>query len=125
MQDLNGDFTLKNFLFGNVKLTKNPDADKYSYFGCSLGFDSCFLSSYPEFDWDKNFVIFGVENSSSVLADNNKKDILVFGEGPRQGLDDATITAEANYSINFSRPNRKFSLRLHYNRNNFFYLIMI
>ena len=30
-----------------------------------------------------------------------KKDILVLGEGPTQGLDDTTITAEAKYPINF------------------------
>ena len=35
--------------------------------------------------------------------DNKKKDILVLVEGPTQGLDDTRITAEAKYSINFSR----------------------
>ena len=28
-------------------------------------------------------------------------------KGPRQGLDDATLTAEAKYSINFSKSQRK------------------
>ena len=40
--------------------------------------------------------------------DNKKKDILIFGLGPTQGLDDNKLTAEAQYSINFSRSNRKF-----------------
>ena len=31
------------------------------------------------------------------------KDILVLGEGPTQGLDDTTITAEAKYSINIKK----------------------
>ena len=31
--------------------------------------------------------------SSSVHVDNNKKNILVLGEGSRQGVDDTTITA--------------------------------
>ena len=39
--------------------------------------------------------------SSSVHIDNKKKDILILGKGPTQGLDDTTITAEAQYSINF------------------------
>ena len=48
-------------------------------------------------------------------TDNKKKDILVLGERPTQGLDDTMITTEAKYSINFSRSNRKFCLSLHYN----------
>ena len=43
-----------------------------------------------------------------------RENILVLGEGPPQGLDDATIMAEAKYSINFSRSQTKFCLGLHY-----------
>ena len=32
-------FTLKNYLFGSVKLTKNPDHDKYFYSGYGISFD--------------------------------------------------------------------------------------
>ena len=39
--------------------------------------------------------------SSSVHIDNRNKDILIFGEGPTQGLDDTILAAEAEYSINF------------------------
>ena len=35
------DFTLGNYLFGSVKLTKNDDQDKYQYTGYGIGFDSC------------------------------------------------------------------------------------
>ena len=38
-------------------------------------------------------------------------------------LDDAMLTAEAQYSINFSRSNRKFCLSLHYKRNNSFLFV--
>ena len=55
----------------------------------------------------KNVIIFGVHKSSSVHIDNKKKDILILGMGPRQGLDDTTLTAEAQYSTNFSRSNKK------------------
>ena len=68
----------------------------------------------------KNVIIFGVGISSSVHIDNNKKNILIFGEGPTQGLDDTRLTAEAQYWINFSRSNRKSSLSLHYNGSNSF-----
>ena len=45
--------------------------------------------------------------SSSVHIDNKKKDFLILGKGPQQGLDDTTLTAEVQYSINFSRLNIK------------------
>ena len=32
--------------------------------------------------------------SSSVHIDNKKKDILILGKGPMQGLDDTTLAAE-------------------------------
>ena len=50
--------------------------------------------------------------------DNKKEDILILGIGPTQALDDTTLSAEAQYSINFSRSNRKFCLSLHYNEGN-------
>ena len=34
----------------------------------------------------KNVIIFGADMSSSVHIDNKGKDILIFGEGPTQGL---------------------------------------
>ena len=46
--------------------------------------------------------------SSSVNFDNKKKNILILGKGPTQGLDDTRLTAEAPYSINFSRSNENF-----------------
>ena len=38
-QDLNAEFTLKNCLFGAVKLTKNANPNKHSYSGYGIGFD--------------------------------------------------------------------------------------
>ena len=52
--------------------------------------------------------------SSSVHVDNKKKDILILGEGPTQGLNDTTLTAEKKHSINFT-VTRKKCLSLHYN----------
>ena len=37
--------------------------------------------------------------SSFVHIGNKGKDILILGKGPKQGLDDTTLTAEAQYSI--------------------------
>ena len=61
--------------------------------------------------------------SSSVHIDNKKKDILIFGFGPTQGLDDTQATTEAQYSINFSGTNIKFWLNLHDNKNNSFLFV--
>ena len=52
--------------------------------------------------------------SSSTKIDKRKKDILIFGKGPLQGLGH-TLTAEKMYSINFTEHNNKFCLSLHYN----------
>ena len=51
----------------------------------------------------KNVNFFETDMSLSVNTDNKTKDILILGIGPTQGLDDTTLTAEAKYSIHFSR----------------------
>ena len=55
--------------------------------------------------------------SSTKKIDNRKKDILIFGKGPTQGLEH-TLSAEKMYSINFTKENTKFCLSLHYNGEN-------
>ena len=55
--------------------------------------------------------------SSSSHIDNNKKDILILGKGPTQGLEH-TLTAEQLCSINFSKEKTKFCLSLHYSGGN-------
>ena len=65
----------------------------------------------------QNVLIFWVDMSSSPYIDNKKKDILVLGRGPTQGLE-STLTAEKMYSINFTEKNKKFCLSLHYNGAN-------
>ena len=53
-----------------------------------------------------------------MLITKRKTNILVFGEGITKGLNDTKLTAEKNYSINFTRNNKKFCLSFHYNVNN-------
>ena len=45
--------------------------------------------------------------SSSVHIDNENKGTLIVDKGPTQGLDDTTIKAEGEYSINFSRSQKQ------------------
>ena len=65
----------------------------------------------------KNVIIFGVDMSSSSKIDNRKKDILILGKGPTQGLEH-TLSAKKLYSINSSKKNTKLCLSLHYNGAN-------
>ena len=70
-----------------------------------------------------NVIIFEVDNSSSVHIDGRNIYSLILGEGPTQDLDDATITVEAKYSINFTESGKGFALCLHYNRSNSFLFV--
>ena len=99
--DLGTDFTLKDCLFGDAKLTKNADPDKYSYSGHSIGFNSRSLFLILNFDFGK--MLFLVQTITSPKhTDNRIKNVLVLPEGQTQRLDDTTITTEAKYSINFT-----------------------
>ena len=79
-------------------MTKNADPNKYGYSGYSIGFDTLSQFLRSRGSWGKN-VIFGVDMCSSLHVDNKNENILVLGEGPTQGLDDTTLTAEAKYLI--------------------------
>ena len=95
-------FTLGNFLFGAVSLTKNFDFDKYKYCECGIAFDmpgSFSLSGGSGFR--KNVITSDGDMSSSANVNNPKKVILILGKGPTHGLDDTTLTAEKEYPINF------------------------
>ena len=46
--------------------------------------------------------------SSLVHVDKKKKDILFFGEGPIQGLDGTTLTAEKNIQSTLLKITQKF-----------------
>ena len=108
------DPTVRNLLFGAVTLTKNADIYKYQYSGYGIRFDRRGSFSFPGGCFGRNIITFGVDTSSSVHVDNNKKDILILGKGPTQGLEH-TWTAEKMYSINSTVTRTKFCLNLHYN----------
>ena len=57
--------------------------------------------------WEKNVFSFRADMSSSVHIDNRNRNILIIGEGPIQGLDDTTLTAEA-HPINFAQSGERF-----------------
>ena len=106
------DPTLKCFLFGAVTLTKNADIDKYGYSGYGIGFDRKSSFSFRGGGFGQNVIISGVDMSSSAHVDNKKKDILILGKAPTQGLEHI-LTAEKIHSINCSMARNKFCLSLH------------
>ena len=87
-------------MFDAVKLTKHVDVDLYKYSGYGIRFDR--KGSYSVGDEiERNVIIFGVDGNSSSQIDNKKKDTLILGKGPTQGLEH-TLTGEKLCSINFT-----------------------
>ena len=92
-------FTLGSSLFGDAKLNENANLDQYECSGYSIGFDARVVFRYQMIEDLENVLIFGVDMSSSLHIDNKKKDILIIGKGPKDRLDDTTLTAEKDYVI--------------------------
>ena len=95
---------------------------KYKYSGYGIGFDSCSgfsftdeamgkMSLFLELIWVHLYIVI------------IKKDILIVGEGPKQKLDDTTLTAEAKYPMNFTQLRKRFVLSLQY-KGRVSYLLM-
>ena len=111
LRNLSIDFTSGNCLFGYVKLTKNADLDKYKYTGYGIGFDSRSELLFTDGKYRKNVIICGAGMNSSMHVDNQRKDILILGEGPSQGLDEISLKAETNYSIKFYTIRQKIGIK--------------
>ena len=72
-------------------------------------------SSFPFLagGFSQNVIILGVDMSLSTKIENRKKDFLILGKGPTQGLEHTDC--RKMYSINFSNWYTKCWLSLHYN----------
>ena len=89
LNDLVGKLALLNPLFGALNFTKYANPNKYFYSGYGIGFDVCGTFSLVDgSESRKNVVIFGVDISSFLYADNGKKDISILSKAPTDGLDD-------------------------------------
>ena len=62
-------------MFGDVKLAKTADPDKYAYNGYDIDFDSRLEFSLSDCSVGKNVISFGVNMSSSVHIYSKKKDL--------------------------------------------------
>ena len=74
-------FIFKNCLFGAASIVNNSYKEKNVHSGYGITFDSA-CSWSVDYDTDRNFKIFGVNNSLSYHALNPKNNFLVLGEDP-------------------------------------------
>ena len=106
-----------------MQITKNAtDNSKNNYKGCGICFDESSQLSHTITEYDRahttngrNVLIFGVEMSFSAHAINRANHIYLMGDGLKQGINDTTIYVEKKYFRNFTEPDVKFVLGLHYN----------
>ena len=108
-------FTVQNALFGAMQITKNADTSKYKYKGYGICFDKGGMFSKGNINNGRNVLIFGVEESSLIHANNKANNIYVMGDLFVQGIKNTTLYAEKIYYQNFTQPSKKFILNLHYN----------
>ena len=116
-------FTIQDALFGAMQITKNAtDNSKNNYEGYGICFDegSQFGHTMTEggrthITNGRNALIFGADMSFSIHATNRANHIYVMGDGLTQGIHDTTLYVEKKYFRNFTEPNVKFVLSLHYN----------
>ena len=86
------------------KLTENSDIDKYKYSAYGIGFDRRRTFSCPNAGFGCNVLTFSVGMSSPVHLDQKKYVLILV---IRQGFDGIALTAEKQYSINFTVTKKK------------------
>ena len=100
-----------------LKIHTSKDTSKYKYKGYGICFDEGGTFSKGNINNGRNLLIFGVDESSLVHANNKANNIFVMGDLFVQGIKDTTLYAEKVYSQNFTQPSKKFVLSLHYNED--------
>ena len=115
----NADFTIQNALFGAVKITEDAtDSDHNKYTGYGICFDEGSDFSLGDIINNKIVIIFAADMSFSSHSTNKANNIYVLSKYFIQGINGTTIYAEEIYKDNFTEPNKKFVLSLHYNFSN-------
>ena len=73
-------------------------------------------------DSARNVIIFLVDNTASSHADHGKNNFLVSGEGSTFGVNARFGSPEKKFSINCTKANTKFCLKLHYSANSYLFV---
>lgn len=97
------DFTLKNSLFGAVRLTKNSVQIFLLWYWICRNFS---LSDGNGLE--KKVIIFSVDLSLPVHVDYKTNFILILIKAPTQGLHNTILTAEIEHSTHFRERHNKF-----------------
>ena len=74
-------------LFGGTNIVNNNHKEKYVYSGCGTAFEGKGGWKFGS-DFARNFVLLGVDNSSSSHTDNIKNGFLILGEGDTFGINE-------------------------------------
>ena len=97
-------------------LVDSKNFNKYNYFGYGTGFNAYRSFSLSDGSgFGRNIIISDADTSSYAHIDNRKKEILIIGKDPTQGLDDTALAAEKEYTIEFTEHQKKFCFSLHCN----------
>ena len=72
---------------------------------------------------DKPIVLWTLNRQMKISLRIKKIDILILDIDLTKGIGNTTLTAETKYWINFSWPNKKYCLNLHYYRSNSFLFV--
>ena len=124
-------FPIQNALFGSMQITKNAtDNSKSNYKGYGKCFDEGGQFGHTMSEGGRthtttgrNVLIFGADMSFSIHKTNRANHIYVMGDGLTQGIHDTTLYVEKKYFRNFTEPNVKFVLNLHYNGDNSYFFV--
>ena len=116
-------FTIQNALFGAMQITENAtDNSKNNCKGYGICFDegsqfghTMTEGGHTHITNGRNVLIFGADMSFSIHRTNRANHVCVMGDGLTQGIYDTTLYVEKKYFRNFTEPNVKFVLSLHYN----------
>ena len=108
-------FKFKICLFGATNIVENCDKEKQAYSQYGVIIDSTGSWSF-DYDFARNAITVGVDNSSSFHSDNCKNKFLILGECPTYGINGSFESPEKKFSINFIEGKHKilFEFRLLY-----------
>ena len=107
-------FKFKNCLFEATNIIKNSDKERYVYSGYRITFDGAGSWRFDN-KFDRNVIIFRVDNLLSSHSDNRKNIFLILGEGANYGINGNFGSPEKKFSINFRKANTNIFLSLHHN----------
>ena len=112
------DFTVQNALFGALKIKKDVNTSHYKYSGYGICFDAGSSFSFDDSLTAKNVIIFGCDMSFSSHANNRANNIYILVKDFVQGINGTILYAEKLHTTDFTQPDKRFVLSLHYNGGN-------